>query len=1189
MAENKKISKIQLSGTTYDIDVADVLKVHGAHEPDDSVDCRVTTKSYVDQADAALEDKKLDKKPNGTTALIDSGYKISPSYLPDFILGQMKFGGVISGESGLFGASTLLEHAVNRDLSNESGLTKWSVWFGKRQPTLLDEVTDASTISIPEGFYFILNASISKEYADNTEALSAIADDFMVGDWLVVVGTGDTARWVKVDNTDAIKSINGKFGAVMLKGEDGVTIKADSFEVSGNNTDITIKGTTYTLEKADNKIRLVDNNNKVVNEVISGIRTLNGLDGTGLDEYGTGELEIVGGKNINVYTDADTKIIIDATVPEQVQADWNENDDSSPAYIKNRTHYEGECVEIVHTESIYYGRESDPLGYTFKDGETYEVCLFQSGVEEWKQFTVKPSDFKGNDYCLVGTFSLGADGEHGMTSIYLLGTGNGEYNRLTSLESENDGSGGMELGYVNFYTSAIKQLDAKYIPVDNETIKIVDGKLVGTPPADNVDFENINSNVNILGDHDLTVNGDINAKGDLNIDGAITFGSFAATSLKVTNAPADPDDVVNKAYFDAHAGQGGNVNLEDHHGNVKITGEVEIDGDLKFNGDFEIASLDAQSVKVNGKRVLVEGDAAGGSIAGITTGNVENSLEFFDGEASAAYAIAAGTNNKAPITNILGSNIAEKINVEVPKANGIASIAIAGGAEAKSSGGVAIGNLNTTGVYGYYYREINFDTKEIKLSTSRSSDAGTNLAANWKKDDIISFVNDSKFPACCKIAENRDSGNVIKVDSLPFSSADKIVQYEAYKDTSVLPLYLPDDFTIFAVYEKAEANGLNTHYYPREGTVELGWAGAALGIENLVTGSAGFAAGWNNWVAGDFGAAFGRNSTAGYAGIAAGYENKALATATAAFGRNNTINASYALAAGQSNTINNGNSAVFGYNNEANAASTFIAGDGNIANNYTQAVVGRYCNNEKTGNALFVVGNGSKNTSGEITRSNALVIDKDGTANIARTINVGDNTVTREHNIVAGESNTVNGPKNLVFGSDNTIASGKARILIAGTGNEAAESRGALIGQYNKIQTAGTFAIGLYNKTKNTTGQLVIGRGNAVVEDALFIVGNCSKIASAAATYTITDSDRSNAFVIHRDGRVEGGRSTDEEDSAWTLATKDYVDTHGGGSASFPTKAADGSALKDGAILVYKNGTWVAENPPTTIYLGEVE
>jgi hypothetical protein len=336
MAENnKKISKIQLAGETYDIDVADILKVHGAHEPDDSVDCRVTTKSYVDQADDALWAAKLDKKPNGTTALIDSGYKISPSYLPDFILGQMKFGGVIIDENGMFGASALLSHAVNRDLSNESGLTMWRVWFGKQQPTLLDEATDASTISIPEGFYFIVNANISKEDAANIEALSAIADDLMVGDWLVVVGTGDTARWVKVDNTDAIKSINGKFGAVMLKGEDGVTIQAGSFEVSGNNTDITIKGTTYTLEKAANKIRLVDNNNKVINEVISGIHTLNGLNGTGIDGNCTGDLEIVAGENINVYTDADTKITIDAKIPKQVQADWNENDPESSAYIKN--------------------------------------------------------------------------------------------------------------------------------------------------------------------------------------------------------------------------------------------------------------------------------------------------------------------------------------------------------------------------------------------------------------------------------------------------------------------------------------------------------------------------------------------------------------------------------------------------------------------------------------------------------------------------------------------------------------------------------------------------------------------------------------------------------------------------------------------------------------------------------------
>jgi hypothetical protein len=48
-------------------------------------------------------------------------------------------------------------------------------------------------------------------------------------------------------------------------------------------------------------------------------------------------------------------------------------------------------------------------------------------------------------------------------------------------------------------------------------------------------------------------------------------------------------------------------------------------------------------------------------------------------------------------------------------------------------------------------------------------------------------------------------------------------------------------------------------------------------------------------------------------------------------------------------------------------------------------------------------------------------------------------------------------------------------------------------------------------------------------------------------------------------------------------------DTVSGGTASFPTTASDGSALQEGAVLVYRGGQWVAENPPTVIYTGEVE
>lgn len=54
----------------------------------------------------------------------------------------------------------------------------------------------------------------------------------------------------------------------------------------------------------------------------------------------------------------------------------------------------------------------------------------------------------------------------------------------------------------------------------------------------------------------------------------------------------------------------GNSDISNYQGNAKINGDLEITGNLKFDGDLEMSSIEAQSIKINGKRVLTEDDLA---------------------------------------------------------------------------------------------------------------------------------------------------------------------------------------------------------------------------------------------------------------------------------------------------------------------------------------------------------------------------------------------------------------------------------------------------------------------------------------------------------------------------------------------------------------------------------------------------
>jgi hypothetical protein len=110
--------------------------------------------------------------------LIGSDGKIKTEKLPDVILGQLVFGGEFDTDGKIISSS----HTPELDGT---------------------QIEDVPAAEYP-GYYFISLGPyelLSEEYAN--------------GDWAVCQGD-HTPAWVKVDNSEAVSSVNGKTGAVTL-------------------------------------------------------------------------------------------------------------------------------------------------------------------------------------------------------------------------------------------------------------------------------------------------------------------------------------------------------------------------------------------------------------------------------------------------------------------------------------------------------------------------------------------------------------------------------------------------------------------------------------------------------------------------------------------------------------------------------------------------------------------------------------------------------------------------------------------------------------------------------------------------------------------------------------------------------------------------------------------------------------
>ena len=130
-------------------------------------------------------------KANGVASL-DANSKIITSQLPDYLLGQVMYGGNAST------VATTTTISPSASLKTKKNITTASISIENSETSTQNNTYGYKDM---EGVYFICQKSGT--FAGNS---------FEKGDWIISTG----AKWEKIDNTDAVTSVNGQTGTVNI-------------------------------------------------------------------------------------------------------------------------------------------------------------------------------------------------------------------------------------------------------------------------------------------------------------------------------------------------------------------------------------------------------------------------------------------------------------------------------------------------------------------------------------------------------------------------------------------------------------------------------------------------------------------------------------------------------------------------------------------------------------------------------------------------------------------------------------------------------------------------------------------------------------------------------------------------------------------------------------------------------------
>lgn len=188
------------------------------------------------------------------------------------------------------------------------------------------------------------------------------------------------------------------------------------------------------------------------------------------------------------------------------------------------------------------------------------------------------------------------------------------------------------------------------------------------------------------------------------------------------------------------------------------------------------------------------------------------------------------------------------------------------------------GAENIAGCKGYYWYSIDFNTKEIKLTTEQNTEVAE-FDIDWQVGDILNISNNTHYVRCSNItAINK---NIITVDKLPFNSIVTPDSIDA-SDYGIINTDNPLSGVVsFGSGAFAEGSG----------TIAMGQSSHAEGKLTKATGFRSHAEGYRCEASGDDSHAEGLDTVAsGWASHASGRGTKARETAQTVIGMYNSDN-----------------------------------------------------------------------------------------------------------------------------------------------------------------------------------------------------------------------------------------------------------------------------------------------------------
>lgn len=256
--------------------IAGVVGKDGDKAGDDTIK---GAKKYADEQVGELE----------TELFGEGGNKILEKHLPDYILGQLKFGGTISNTQAALEAPTNFHIAISpsQNYISEKGLDENNATIYIMKPS--DFLASKN-----EGWYFIV-AKTTTQTGDSIGdfAWGTVDNVFRVGDWFLSTGKD----WVRIDNTDSVTSVAGYTGAVdigKIKGKLtglGKEHFSDSVNTSLGNADSAVQSVVAAEDDLSNNY-LTANAKGTTVTIDANIRTMQSFmpstDGTATVRAGTG-------------------------------------------------------------------------------------------------------------------------------------------------------------------------------------------------------------------------------------------------------------------------------------------------------------------------------------------------------------------------------------------------------------------------------------------------------------------------------------------------------------------------------------------------------------------------------------------------------------------------------------------------------------------------------------------------------------------------------------------------------------------------------------------------------------------------------------------------------------------------------------------------------------------------------------